>query len=385
MYSSRRKFIRLLSAGASLPFFSAPLVSYAKQDFVNPDNNIILGGGKFSTPDKPEQAQFALSIVNLKLQRHQLVEIDFLAHGIILDPGDNHRLIMFEKIGPGACEVDLKSMQLTRKIIPADGRYFYGHGAFSLDRKYLYSTETYLDTQKGVIAIRDARSFELLGEFPTFGANPHECQLIDEGKVMVVTNGGGTLDSDAVPSVTYVDVNSHQLLEKVLLTNSRVNTGHMGLTKEGSLVVISAPRKGLSKRDLGGVSIKPIDGVMKSIGQPNSIVKRMKGEALSVAIHEESGIAAVTHPDGNMVTFWSINDRQLVKALAFPKPRGVALTKDEKYFILSYGQYANVTLIATNNLKASPNIDIPATYITGSHIYNWSKTLSEILSPGMLI
>lgn len=384
MHISRRRFLSLSSAGLLLPPFSKLAHAGLQTEFINPADNIILGGGQFADSEHPEQLKFALSIVNLKQAQHKLVAIDFLAHGIILDPGNSERLVMFEKIGPGACEVDLKSMRMTRDIPTSKDRYFYGHGAFSSDRRYLYSTETYLDTHRGVIAIRDANSFELMGEFPTYGSNPHECQLIDEGKVMVITNGGGTLSSDDVPSVTYVDVNSQQLLERVTLDNSRINTGHMGLDKDGGLVVVSAPREGLAKTDLGGVSIKPRGEAMQTIAQPGGIVSRMKGEALSVAIHPPSGIAAVTHPDGNMLTFWSVNHRRLIKALQLPKPRGVTLTMDEKFFVVSYGAQANVIKIDVRSLTQSKDSNIPATYITGSHIYNWSKTLSEILPSGPL-
>jgi hypothetical protein len=45
------------------------------------------------------------------------------------------RVVVFEKIGPGAAEIDLKSGRVTRGIRPAQGRWFYGHGAFSPDGK----------------------------------------------------------------------------------------------------------------------------------------------------------------------------------------------------------------------------------------------------------
>jgi uncharacterized protein len=376
MKFTRRKFLSSSIAGFALPNVIGLLSSCANPEFIQANENIILGGSKF-TEGNDAQTKFALSIVNLKLEQHKLVPIDFLAHGIILDPLDNHCLVMFEKIGPGACEVDMRTMTRTRKIIAGENRYFYGHGAFSHDGLYLYSTETYLDSQQGVIAIRDAATFQLLGEFPTYGSNPHECQLVEDGKVMVITNGGRDLMSGDAPSVTYVDVDNQQLLERVVLNNKLINTGHMGITDEGALIVVSAPRSGLKKTDLGGVSIKPGDGLIQSIAQPEKIVSRMIGEALSVVIHEESGICAVTHPDGNMVTFWSIADGRLLKNLDFPKPRGVSLTLDEKYFVLSYGPEANLTLIKIDGLIQAPEVNIPSTYITGSHIYNWSKALSE--------
>jgi len=107
----------------------------------------------------------------------------------------------------------------------------------------------------------------------------------------------------------------------------------------------------------------------------------MQGEALSVAVHEESGIAAVTHPDGGMLTFWSTTDRKLRKVLDLPHPRGVALTQDNRFFIVSYGGEASLLRVAVGGLQRVDESIVPNTLISGSHIYNWSRGLSEILAP----
>lgn len=350
-----------------------------EQAFIDPGSNIILGGGKFSNPDNQKQINYALSVVNLTLKTKRLVPLDFLAHGVIVDPNDYFRLIIFEKIGPGACEVDLNAMKMVRKITTSDDKYFYGHGAFTGDGKSLYCTETYLDNKKGIIAIRDAQTMQNMGEFPTYGDNPHECQLIDNGKVMVVTNAGSTIGGNTEPSVTYIDMANQQLIEKVFMTNNRINTGHIGIAKDGSLVVASAPRDGLDKTDTGGVSIRPKDKHMETITSPNEVVKSMTGEALSVIIHNTKNIAAVTHPDGNMVTFWSVSDRRLLNVIKAEKPRGVTLTMDEKTFVVSYGADTSIMLVDVETLSINPDEKITLTYLSGSHIYNWSKTLTEIL------
>jgi len=152
--------------------------------------DIILGGGQFKDLSQSDAEQYALSVFDLSLKKHQLIPLGFLVHGIAVDPKNPERLIMCEKIGPGACEVDLATMSLVKNIPTVEERYFYGHCAFSNDGSLLYATETYLDSKQGVIVIRDAGSLEVIGEFPSFGDSPHECQIINDGKTMVVTNGG---------------------------------------------------------------------------------------------------------------------------------------------------------------------------------------------------
>jgi uncharacterized protein len=379
MTISRRTFLKFLAQSSAVTMLPHIFSGCTEHAFVDPESNIILGGGKFSNPGNQKQINYALSVVNLTLKTKRLVPLDFLAHGVIVDPNDYFRLIIFEKIGPGACEVDLNAMKMVRKITTSDDKYFYGHGAFTGDGKSLYCTETYLDNKKGIIAIRDAQTMQNLGEFPTYGDNPHECQLIDNGKVMVVTNAGSTIGGNTEPSVTYIDMANQQLIEKVFMTNNRINTGHIGIAKDGSLVVASAPRDGLDKTDNGGVSIRPKDKHMETITSPNDVVKSMTGEALSVIIHNAKNIAAVTHPDGNMVTFWSISDRRLLNVIRVEKPRGVTLTMDEKTFVVSYGADTSIMLVDVETLSTKPDEKITLTYLSGSHIYNWSKTLTEIL------
>lgn len=380
MALTRRDFL-----AASAVLCSAPLASVAS----TPKGNIILGGGQYRHADS-EQVNYVLSLIDLTRGRRQLTPMTFLAHGIHRNPTDQNRLAIFEKKGPNACEFDLATQTIVRSIPivsttrATDKRYFYGHGSYSIDGQVLFSTETELDGLNGLIGIRNSRDLAYLGEFPSYGKEPHECKLIDGGKTLVVTNGGG-VSHGAAPSVAYIDINSQQLLEKVELTNAKLNTGHLAISDKGELVVISAPRVGLSNTSLGGVSIRPEGEQLQPIASPQAITQRMRGEALSVAIHTASGVAAVTHPDGGMVTFWSIASRSLIKIIELPHPRGVELTVDQREFVISFGREASLARIPLATLEFDPAAIFKDSYITGSHIYNWSREMVELYYPRSLI
>lgn len=370
MKLTRREFI--------IASMSAMLAACTQSKSTN--SNIILGGGKY-IKEGESQASFVLSVVNLENKVRDLTPMSFLAHGIHRNPTNQNQLAIFEKKGPNACEYDLSSKKIVRVIPKIDNRYFYGHGAYSLDGKILFSTETELSGLNGMIGIRDSIDLTYLGEFPSYGKEPHECKLIDNGKTLVVTNGGGDKNGDS-PSVTYIDVNSQKLIEKVELTRAELNTGHLAIGEKGDLVVVSAPRAGLGKTSLGGVSIRPKGKALESIDNPENVTQKMFGEALSVSIHNKKRIAVVTHPDGNMVTFWSIADRKLLKVIDMPRPRGVELTVDQSQFLISYGNNANLASVSVDTLELDQSAIIYSSYITGSHIYNWSREMSEIYYPG---
>ena len=139
---SRRTFFRMMSL---LGLAAKPLSARAALPAEKQRSALLLGGGKYiETNNNQQTTKFVLSIFDMATARPRLIELSFLAHGIVLDPHDSQRLLMFEKIGPGACEVNLRNAAVTRMLQPHPERNFYGHGEFSRDGSLLYSTETYI-------------------------------------------------------------------------------------------------------------------------------------------------------------------------------------------------------------------------------------------------
>ena len=338
--------------------------------------DLILGGGQYLAPGS-QLAQFALSILELDQQQQQVIPLPFLPHGIHRNPQRNAQLALFEKIGPGACEFDMSSREVTRTIAALQGHQFYGHGAYSVDGSLLFATESSIETLVGTISVRDAKDLKVVGQFPSYGKSPHECKLIDQGQTMLVTNGGGTRGQEA-PSVSYIDVKSQLLLEQVTLRNEHINAGHVAVSSDGELIVVSAPRAGLNQRLPGGVSIGVSQGQITPAKAASDLTNRLYGEALSVSIHDGLSLAAVTHPDGNMLTIWSLQDQRLIKTIRLPGPRGVELTNDQSAFIVSFGSEASVLKIPVTTLEPDNKSTHSGTFITGSHIYNWSSDVHEL-------
>ena len=342
------------------------------------ENDLLIGGGQYMLEgEESSEPRFVFSLFQPEAEKPTLIETGFLPHAVALYPQEPTRLAIFEKKGPGACLIDLNEMKVIRPLHTVAGRHFYGHGVYSKDGSLLYSTEAYLDGFRGVIAVRDADSLELLGEFPSYGEEPHECQFIDDGRVMVVTNGGGPIGGSP-PCITYIDVASQKLLDRMEPTNVHINTGHFSIGEGGELIVVSAPRAGLETTHNGGVSIRNADGVLQSMDRPVEIVGRMKGEALSVAIHEPSDVAAVTHPDGDMVTFWSMKEGRFLKALDLSRPRGVALDREGKAFYISYASETELARVDTETLEVEEGSQRGPTYLSGSHILNWMREIEAL-------
>lgn len=335
-------------------------------------DNVMLGGSRYFTLDQPDQEQFALAIANIEKRSHQLIPLDFFPHGVCTHPPRQNLLVCCEKKGPNGAIVDIEQLAMVKKLPLPENRSFYGHCAFSADGSQLFTTEVLNDTKEGLITIRDGESGEITGEFPSFGQAPHECQLLDDGQTLVVSNGGGNRNG-AMPNIAYIDMNTQKLIKQEKPSSFSINTGHFAVAPDGALVVVSAPREGRANDDLGGVSIQPSGKPLRTVSSPKKTVNNMIGEALSVATFDEQTI--VTHPDGDMITVWSMKNRALLKRFDLPKPRGVALTRDKQHVVVAYGEDTSLMLLNKDTLEFKPASHFRYSYIAGSHVYNLAKLL----------
>jgi uncharacterized protein len=341
----------------------------------------LLCGGILVHPDTREEhftfTQISIDRTLKDRATHQKVitDIGFLAHGVIYNPLAAERVVVFEKKGPGAAEIDLKSNEIATRIPPAKGCEFYGHGAYSADGRLIYATEYEKSSYEGKMTIRDARNFSVVDEFPTYGEWPHDCQFIEDGKVVAITNGGGNIDGGAEPCVTFVNVETGELIERITFDNPRINAGHLMLSSNLDLAVTHAMREGLHTREsLGALSLRPRGSKFRTLNAPAAVTGAMKGETLSVCMHEARKAVAVTNPYGapdGLTTIWNYETGTLLKSLdMLEQPRGVALTLNEQYWVVSFGRARpGVTLLSTETHEP---LDPPIAFEAasqGSHAY----------------
>ena len=330
----------------------------------------VLGPGRFINTDTGKMS-FVLCLFDLDGDHTRTVPMEFFGHGLAQHPKERRRGVIFEKKGPGCCEVDLAEGRVTRPLTTPKERAFYGHGAFSRDGSLLFATENRLETKTGLICVRDGKTYQEIGEFPTYGKSPHDCHLIDEGRTLAITNGGGVMGDaaeNAAPSVTFVDARSTKLLERLTFATPRINAGHLALTSRRDVVAISAPREGLPPTDRGGVTIRTGDGPFVTMAEPEEVVSRMVGESLSLCLVEEKAVVGVTNPDGNIVTFWDMAGKRFLKKLDLPAPRGFAKTLDGEHLVLSYGA-GTLTLLSPETLEPVPLHRVPKSELSGSHLF----------------
>lgn len=185
---------------------------------------------------------------------HARIPLNFTGHGLALNPRRSCEAVLLEKRGAGGCSLDLAARRVVRALTPLPGHAFYGHAAYSADAAWVFVIEAEAESGKGVISVRDARDLTVVQRLPTHGHAPHDCRLVDDGRALAVTNGGGPVSSDHRASVAVIDLGSGALLEEHALDDPNRNAGHLAVSADGSLAVVSAPRDGLPSGPLPAVS-----------------------------------------------------------------------------------------------------------------------------------
>ena len=336
---------------------------------------VLVGATRFRDPSSRAE-RFTLDLLDLDAGELEPARIatDFFGHGLAIHPLRPREAALFQKQGRGGCVLDLTEQRVVAPIAPMPGHVFYGHAAYAQTGETLLVVETCMATRQGAVSIRDTTTMATLGTFPTYGMSPHDCRLVEDGRTLVVTNAGGPIGSPFLPSVVFIDVDSHALLEKHEMGDLNRNAGHVAVTDHRAFAVVSAPRDGLpASTSRGGVSLRQRGGPWMPLSPPEAVASRFVGESLSVAIHTPSRAVLATHPDGGLVTFWSLDSLALAGSLEVPLPRGVTLTLDERVFVVSYGEDARLLLIEAQTLRVMADRAFAEGAFGGAHLYAWAR------------
>lgn len=93
--------------------------------------------------------------------------------------------------GRFAIVMDCLTKTIIARLETPPNRHFYGHGAFSGDGRYLFTTENDFDAARGMVGVWDSENdFRRVGEFHSGGVGPHDIRFLHDHQTIVVANGG---------------------------------------------------------------------------------------------------------------------------------------------------------------------------------------------------
>src|ERR1700712_811854 len=269
----------------------------------------------FASGVRGRDGSYAVATVTERGEIVDQVALPARAHGMAFSKATGRTVAFARRPGTFAMIFDPWSKADPIVIAARDGRHFYGHGAFSPDGRLLYASENDFDDNRGMIGLYDARNrFARIGEYETFGTGPHDMTVSDDGRFLIVANGGIETHPDfgrtklnidhMQPSLTLIDAATGSLVEKHVLPAkyAQVSTRHVDIDASGK-IWFACQYEG-HRNDLPplvGHFGKGSDLTFVSL--PDETTRALGNYVGAIAVNRREGLVGVTSPvNGTAVT-----------------------------------------------------------------------------------
>ena len=176
------------------------------------------------------------------------IDLPDRAHGLTHSAATGRTVAFARRPGTFALVFDASGRAEPVIINAVDGRHFFGHGHFSPDGRLLYASENDFDGNRGMIGIYDAQDgFRRIGEFEAHGVGTHDMATSDDGRLLIIANGGMETHPDfgrtklnidrMQPSLVLLDAVTGERIEKHTLPAalSQLSTRHLAVADRGRI------------------------------------------------------------------------------------------------------------------------------------------------------
>lgn len=109
---------------------------------------------------------------------HFDVRLPGRGHGFAVQPWTGHVVVFARCPGSWALILDRETGAVLGRLAATEGRHFYGHGVFSPDGAFLYTSENRFEDGNGLIGVWDTvRNWRRVHEWSSHGVGPHEIRV----------------------------------------------------------------------------------------------------------------------------------------------------------------------------------------------------------------
>ena len=277
------------------------------------------------------------------------IKLPCRGHGVAQRPNSNEIASFARRPGRYITVVNVLDGNIIAQIKSLEGRHFYGHGVYSLDGRWLYATENEYDSTRGVIGIYDVKeSYRLVETLPTYGIGPHEINLLSNGKILLVANGGILTHPDSGrnklnlsemdSSLAYIDIDSGKLLSAHRLSPELklMSIRHFDLSHDENVAIVMKYQRPRS-RPHPLVGFQKGSSKIELLSAPKNVGYRMKNYCGSVAFDSTGNLIAVSSPRGGIISFWSVPEKRFLSFINVKDGCGVASGETPESFLITNG------------------------------------------------
>ncbi|PDS80688.1 DUF1513 domain-containing protein [Rhizobium sp. L43] len=294
----RRSFVKAAGIGFLAALTPRSLMALEQADAV------------YASGIRAADGSYAVATVTERGEVIDQVALPARAHGMAFSATTGKTVAFARRPGTYAMIFDGRNRGEPIIISSREDRHFYGHGAFSPDGRLLYASENDFDGNRGMIGLYDTTDrFTRIGEFETYGIGPHDMTVSDDGRLLIVANGGIETHPDfgrtklnlgaMQPSLVLIDAATGALIEKHVLPAqwAQLSTRHVDLDDQGR-IWFACQYEG-HRNDLPplvGHFAKGED--LSFIDLPEETTHRLANYVGAIAVNRSEGLVGVTSPKG---------------------------------------------------------------------------------------
>jgi hypothetical protein len=271
------------------------------------------------------------------------------AHAVALRPGSDEAVVFARRPGSFAVVFDTVDGASMMQLDSGEGRHYFGHGVFSVDGRWLFSTENDIAGGQGVVGIRDARNgYRRLREFPTYGTGPHDLAWLVDGTTLVVANGGILTKPETgraklnratmAPLLAYIDARHGRLLREFRLAPelNQLSIRHLALAGDDT-VAIGMQFEGDTDALVPLVGVQRGSDEITLLSAPDAALRKMNNYCGDICLDCSGRTVAASSPRGNTICFWDLASTQFLGAVELTDACGLAPLPDPDRFLITSG------------------------------------------------
>ncbi|TAU55704.1 DUF1513 domain-containing protein [Rhizobium leguminosarum] len=320
----RRSFVKAAGLGFLAALAPRSLMALERADAV------------YASGIRAADGSFAIATVTERGEIVDQVTLPARAHGMAFSASTGKTVAFARRPGTYAMIFDPWNKSEPIVINSREDRHFYGHGAFSPDGRLLYASENDFDGNRGMIGLYDATDrFARIGEFETYGIGAHDMTVSDDGRLLIVANGGIETHPDfgrtklnlgeMQPSLALIDAATGALVEKHVLPAewAELSTRHVDLDGEGR-IWFACQYEG-HRKDLPPLVGHFAKGENLSfIDLPEETTRRLANYVGAIAVNRSEGLVGITSPKGGASVTLDAKSGKVLAETVVPDAAGIA-------------------------------------------------------------
>lgn len=338
----RREFLK--AAGISFTAALSPRSAVALQRA-----DAVYASG-FRAPD----GSFGIATVSERGEIVDRISLPARAHGMAFSAATGRAAAFARRPGTFAMIFEPSGRAEPIIITAPEGRHFYGHGQFSPDGRLLYASENDFGARRGMIGIYDGRDrFRRIGEFDANGIGTHDMTVSDDGRFLVIANGGIETHPDfgrtklnldhMEPSLVLIDAKNGGLIQRHSLPSPlrQLSTRHLDIADNGR-IWFACQWQGARN------ALPPLAGWFEKgeeitfVSLPDDTTIRLGNYVGAIAVNRRDGVVGLTSPIGGAAVTLDAKTGAVLREEAVREAAGVAPAA-KGIAVSSYGGRFNQT------------------------------------------